>query len=201
MNFIKAFVFGSLAVFQFAFAAPEAALDPSLQGIFDRLGTVGVNYKTEGVVCEQIARLQLHEQFPEPRYQITTGVEYLVDDRIVGELDLVVVDRQTSMVILLGEVKCWRSLDKAMDKAKSQRDRFLWTYQQNKSVIVFRPKEKQLVLKSADFEKLQGYIFVSQVGGKKWGFTQELPYRLSELESLQEHLIQCQKKNLCPLNE
>lgn len=201
MSFIKAFFLSSLAALQFAFAAPEAPLDPALQGIFDRLGAVGVNYKTEGVVCEQIARLQLYEQFPESRYQITTGVEYLVDDRIVGELDLVVVDRQTAMVVLLGEVKCWRSLDKAMDKAKSQRDRFLWTYQQNKSVIVFRPKEKQLVLSSADFEKLQGYIFVSQVGGKKWGFTQELPYRLSELESLQEHLIQCQKKNLCPLNE
>lgn len=201
MNFIKIFLLSSLAALQVALAAPAADLDPSLQGIFDRLGAVGVNYKADGVVCEQIARLQLYEQFPEPRYQITTGVEYIVDDRIIGELDLVIIDRQTSAVVMLGEVKCWRSLDKAMDKAKSQRDRFLWTYRQNKSAIIFRPKEKQLVLKSADFEKFQGYLFVSQVGGKKWGFNEELPYRLSELDSLQEHLIQCQKKHICPLND
>ena len=178
-----------------ATAVPE--LPARLQSVFEELGRADVNYKTEGVVCEQLARLQLKEKYPEAEYGITTGVEYLVDERIIGELDLVIYRRSTREVVTLGEVKCWRSLDGAMDKAKEQRDRFLWTLQQNRPVILFRAKEKNQQFVAQDFGHSLKYIFVSQMGGKKWGFTDELPYRLSELEALQENLIFCQKKGLC----
>lgn len=179
------------------FAAPLPKLPEHLQSVFTALAKVDTNYKTEGVVCEQLARLQLKSKYPENEYAITTGVEYSVDERIVGELDLVIYRRSTHQVVVLGEVKCWKSLDGAMDKAKEQRDRFLWTLSQRRKEIVFKSKEKNEQFAEQDFSSPAEYIFVSQTGGKKWGFTEELPYRLSELEILQVNLISCQKKGSC----
>ncbi len=109
-----------------AFAAkPIPVLPLKLQALFDAIKDTGVNYKPDGAVCEQVVILQMQQAYPADQYALTSGVEYDIGDGTVGELDLVVVNKSTQHVELVGEVKCWHDFGAAMDKAKAQRDRFM----------------------------------------------------------------------------
>ncbi|WP_413290702.1 hypothetical protein [Bdellovibrio sp. HCB337] len=182
-----------------SFAKQLAPLSPKLQPLFENLKTVPVNYKPEGAVCEQVARLQAFDEFPEDRFAITTGVKYDAGENTIGELDLIVVDKATRHVELVAEVKCWRDYGSAMDKAKVQRDRFMWTLTQFPEKIHFESEDPEFQFTEANFHGLTTFRFISQVGGVRKGFNQEIPYTLSEMSELREHLVRCQKKGECPL--
>lgn len=185
----------------FAFAAKPQPLSPKLQPLFEAIKNAGVNYKPDGTVCEQIVVLQTQQSFPADRYAITTGVEYEIGDGTLGELDLVVVNRETQRVELVGEVKCWHDFGAAMDKAKYQRDRFLWHLTQFPEKITFIAHDPTFKFTEASFHGLNQFIFISQVGGVKKGFDQEIPYNLEEMRELQEALVRCQNSRACPLDK
>lgn len=174
---------------------PELSED--LQVYFQFLRNQPVNYKVDGTVCEQLTRLHFIQQYPESEFNVDSGVEYGDSTGVLGELDLIVTKKVDNEVVLLGEVKCWKSLDMGMDKAKFQRDRFLWNLQSQGRNLFFRGGQLALNYDFTRFEASPEYIFVSQVGGKKWGFQYELPLRLSQLDELQQYLVRCQKKGLC----
>jgi hypothetical protein len=87
-----------------------------------------------------------------------------------------------------------------MDKAKMQRDRFLWNLSQFPAKIAFRSDDPEFSFVESNFRGLNQYIFVSQMGGVKKGFDIEIPYNLGEMRELQEFLVRCQKSGQCPLN-
>lgn len=182
-----------------SFAKQLAPLNPKLQPLFDVLKTVPVNYKPEGAVCEQVARLQAFAAFPADRFAITTGVKYDTGAETLGELDLIIVEKATQHVQLVGEVKCWKDFGSAMDKGKYQRDRFMWNLTQFPDKIHFESEDPEFQFTEAHFHGLSKFIFISQVGGVRKGFDQEIPYTLSEMAELREHLVRCQKKGECPL--
>lgn len=196
-----------LLIFNFAFlisfaafgAKPLPTLTPKLQPLFEALKDKGVNYKPEGTVCEQVTVLQMRQTYPADSYAITTGVEYAIGDGVLGELDLVIVNLQNRRVEVAGEVKCWNNFYSAMDKAKMQRDRFLWNLSQFPGKIAFRSDDPDFSFAESDFRGLNQYIFVSQMGGVKKGFDIEIPYNLGEMRELQEFLVRCQKSGKCPL--
>lgn len=199
---MKLFIFSFVFLLSFAASAakPVPVLQPKLQPLFEALKNTGVNYKPEGTVCEQVVVLQMRQTYPADRYAITTGVEYEVGNGTLGELDLVIVNLQNRRVELAGEVKCWRDFFSAMDKAKAQRDRFLWNLSQFPEKIVFRAYDPKFSFVEADFRGLNQFIFVSQMGGIKKGFDLEIPYNLGEMHELQEALVRCQKSRQCRLD-
>ena len=82
-----------------------------------------------GKVCERVAELQLEREFPLGSYLIIPNVVYEKEEnkenRVrLGELDIVVVSKADSKVVLIAEVKCWQNRSKAARKAKKQLNRF-----------------------------------------------------------------------------
>lgn len=195
----------ALVVLCFAEVALAQRLQPlpeTLQEAFAFLSQQKANYKTEGVVCEQLAKREFSKIYPSDRYYIDVGVEYRDSQgQTIGELDLVVFDHQFKNVMLIVEVKCWRSLDQGMDKAQVQRDRFLYALQTQQQSLVFVSKNPHQEYSHLSFSADLRYRFASQVGGKKWGFDLEIPFKLSDIELLQQHLVRCQKKGLCHVSD
>lgn len=190
--------FFSVSVFA---GKPIPPLPPKLQVLFDAIKDTGVNYKPDGAVCEQVVILQMQQSYPADHYALTSGVEYDVGDGTVGELDLVVVNKDTQHVELVGEVKCWHDFSAAMDKAKMQRDRFMWHLTQFASKIVFTPHDPDFKFTESSFHGLEKFIFISQMGGVRKGFDVEIPYNLGEMQQLQEALVRCQNSGRCPLDK
>ncbi|MFK7823834.1 MAG: hypothetical protein AB8G05_06750 [Oligoflexales bacterium] len=82
-----------------------------------------------GKVCERVAELQLEKEFPLRSYLIVPNVVYEKEaekeNRIrLGELDIVVVSKADSKVVLIAEVKCWENRSRAAKKARKQLNRF-----------------------------------------------------------------------------
>lgn len=199
---MKFIVFAAACFFSvFAFAKKPLPLPAKLQPLFEALKNTGVNYKPDGTVCEQIVILQMQQTYPVDQYTVTAGVEYEIGDGTLGELDLVIQNKATQQVELVGEVKCWRDFGSAMDKAKVQRDRFLWNLTQFPDKITFVAHDKSLQFTEANFHGLNKFIFISNIGGVRKGFDLEIPYNLPETRELQEALVHCQNKGLCPLDK
>ena len=81
-----------------------------LQAIFQKLQRVPRDYRVFGTVCDEAARVMLAEKYPAPTYTIETNIEYADKSRVVGELDVVVLDHSNSEALLIAEVKCWSGL-------------------------------------------------------------------------------------------
>lgn len=189
MKFFKSIFFLSLI------SVPVFA-SGDIQVVFEALKNSAVDYGPSGQVCEQVARLQFAEKYTPDRYEITGGLEYKVQNRTIGELDLVIFEKQTHNVVLVGEVKCWKRLGQALEKAHDQRSRFLKTLNRQGSEIVFASKEGQ-TFEAAQFDSPE-YVSIAQEGSESYGFDVDLNYSLHDLMKLREMLISCQTHHQCP---
>lgn len=176
----------------FSFSALAADIEP----VFQALQQSAVNYEPDGSVCEQVALLKLRESYPTEDFSIANGVEYSTGGDTLGELDLVVVEKKTNKVVLVGEVKCWRNLQQAMDKLKAQRDRFTWNLTKHTQQMQFTDYEG-FNFKVEQFEGISNFRSISQLGGIRRGFDVELDFTLSELKELRSKLLKCQAWGHC----
>jgi hypothetical protein len=182
--------------FFFAFLFSATALARDVQPVFEALKNLPVDYEPAGQICEQVTRLQLAQQYKSDKYDITIGIEYAVNHRTIGELDVVVVDKATHNVVISAEVKCWKSLSGALNKARDQRTRVQRTLQKSGNQIVFTAHEGGHF--TADNFRNVKWMSVAQLGSKAAGFDAELAFTLSELMDLRMMLIRCQDQGQCP---
>lgn len=161
---------------------------------FHALGQLPVNYFDTGAVCEQVAKQELMKSYPEPGFEVVTGISYGHKAATVGELDVIVFANSTKKAILIAEVKCWNKLAKAHAKAVAQRQRFLEALQRLPNMILHSKTQAYSVTQFQDIER---FISISQLGGEENGFEMTLPYSLEDLMNLREKLLQCQNQHLC----
>ncbi|ASD64063.1 hypothetical protein [Bdellovibrio bacteriovorus] len=166
-----------------------------IEPYFEALKNSGANFEPDGTVCEEIARLEVTKEFGDA-YEVTTGVEYSLGKDTIGELDVVVFERATHKVVLVAEVKCWKNLQQAMDKLKAQRDRFTWNLTKHAAHIQFQPDEG-LSFRVEDFQGPFKFRAISQCGGLKKGFDQEIQLTLTEVQQLRSKLLKCQAWGEC----
>ncbi|MDG0817458.1 hypothetical protein [Bdellovibrio svalbardensis] len=171
-----------------------------LQAAFAALQNSKVNYEPDGAVCEQLAILKARVTYPESAYDITGGIEYDIGGETLGELDLVILEKQTRKVVLVEEVKCWKNYGSGLDKAKVQRDRFMWNLTKFTSKIRFTSYTDEQFT-AENFQNAFPFIFVSHAGGVKHGFDQELDFNMSEVRELRTQLLKCQAFGPCPKPE
>ena len=183
--------------FLFILALAGPAFATSTQPAFDALKTKAVDYGPTGQICEQVARLELAEKYLPAQYDIAVGVEYAVAGRTIGELDIVIVDKRSNAVELVGEVKCWKSVSGGLAKARKQRARFLRTLSSRPDQIVFKAKEGG-AFSSNQFQR-STFIAIAQNGAKTEGFDMELTYTLRELMDLRGQLLDCQSQGKCAI--
>ncbi|NRA45076.1 MAG: hypothetical protein HRU09_09000 [Oligoflexales bacterium] len=119
-----------LTIASLVFNASISAASKLSREYFEQLKHLPFEYVSDvGKVCERVAELQLEKEFPVEDYVIVSNVVYEKEanseNRIrLGELDVVVVSKDDSKVVLIAEVKCWQNRTKAAKKAKKQLRRF-----------------------------------------------------------------------------
>lgn len=161
---------------------------------FEALKGIPRSYQDSGAICEEIARLDVQKKYPAPQYKVEVGIAYGDNQRTIGELDVVVFDR--NQVILVGEVKCWKDLRGGLKKALDQRARFLKNLHSNKPLIFTSTSTHQRFSQNA-FKDVQEFITIGQMGAVESGYDAELGYTLSELHGHTEDMIGCQNSGQC----
>jgi hypothetical protein len=170
-----------------------ALADSHLDVLYDRLKDTGINYKVIGAVCEQVAKIKFEEHFPTDSFEIITGISYLSQGQVLGELDLVVTDKHDHRVIAVAEVKCWKDNYKALKKAGRQLVRLKKTLQSG-IPIEYRNSGKKIDPLMGSFDSKTMLIPVSYNGS---GFKFSLDESLDDLMILRERLINCQSRRAC----
>ncbi len=186
MNFVTALI--SLFVSFQAFAG--------IGEDFRDLKDSGINYEIVGSVCEEVLRLRYQEEFPANKYSVVTGIEYGDGSRTVGELDVIVFESNTQKVVRVGEIKCWKDNRSALNKAQSQRKRFLTHLASGKQVF-FKSLHSNYKWNKSHFANFKEMVTVAPRGSKADGFDAELSYELSELMKLRQMLMECQNNGQC----
>lgn len=103
----------------------ELSADPRLQNYIEILEAnkdlQDFQFNSEGDVLEALAIAEKEESYPPPMFFVTGGVSYGEDPaRVMGELDIIVFERATCSVVLVGEAK----LGKGVSEARKQLARF-----------------------------------------------------------------------------
>jgi hypothetical protein len=159
-----------------------------------QLRSLAVNYQVEGAICEQVARLELLNEYNPRQYQIEVNMAYGAGSQTLGELDVVVIETYSGLVVLVAEVKCWTEPGRAQAKGSSQRQRFmghlnatrdLWIQHDGKNVSLRR------------FSELKNFILIGQNGVRRHGFERELKLDLDELMGLRRTMMDCQRAGDC----
>ena len=164
--------------------------------LFEALRESGEKYQIIGTVCEQVAKIKMAQEYQAPEYDVVTGIAYRDDERTIGELDVVVISKRTHKAIVVAEVKCWKNLRGARNKAQDQRSRFQKTIKRG-TKIELACTDGSCQYRRGDFDSVEKFLSISQEGGRDAGFEMELPYSLDELMDLRMRLMQCQERNEC----
>ncbi|MBO9666657.1 MAG: hypothetical protein J7501_07560 [Bdellovibrio sp.] len=186
----------NLVLISFLSLSSTLAFAGDIQAAFETLKNSGVNYDPDGAVCEELERVRLDKIYPADKFVITGDVEYSTGGLTIGELDIIILDRQTNKVVLLEEVKCWKDFDGALLKAKSQKQRFEWNLEKSPRSLIFTSYDGR----SYSAEQFMGNIpfnFISQQGGVAKGFTYEFDLNLREVHQLRMMLLKCQQNGEC----
>lgn len=118
------------------YSTREQQMDDYLRYLKEVIIEEDIKYPNVGKVLELLARMYLQELtdiYPKSTYKISSGVEYKkVGHPVIGELDIIVYDKVSCKVKVIGESKASSrgSLHKALRKAIEQIRRFqnfLWT--------------------------------------------------------------------------
>ncbi|MDG0816024.1 hypothetical protein [Bdellovibrio svalbardensis] len=164
---------------------------------FENLKSVPRSYEDSGAICEEIARLDVQKSYPAPQYEVITGISYSDEQRrVIGELDVIVFDKNMNKVIRIAEVKCWKDIRAGLEKAMEQRQRFLKAIRSSKGLI-FRSTSSDVTYSKEQFEGVSDFITLGQKGTVQAGYGQELEYTLLELHQHRYDMIACQHKGLC----
>lgn len=163
-----------------------------LQDLFEQLRDSGLNYEVVGTVCEQVSRLELQKTYPPAEFEIINGIEYGDLTRTIGELDVVVFQKSTKKAVLVGEVKCWKDNNAAIEKAHDQRKRFQKSLSKNIDLHTYDTD-----FDKSQFNQVQKYVAIAPKGSKDYGFEMDMENSLSELMQLRKMLINCQSQGQC----
>ncbi len=103
-------------------AKDKLAKDPQLLEYYNQLLAIkdlhGFTFGNEGEVLEALSILSLENQYPKDKYFATGGIMYFPSSgpSTLGELDLVVYEKASCKVVLVGEAKLSRNTGKAREQ-------------------------------------------------------------------------------------
>lgn len=181
----------SLFVFAFLFSSLSLAIP--LPQLFDQLKDSGAKFAVVGMVCEKVAIIELERTYKPADFEIVNGIVYDDGTRTIGELDVVIIDKKTRDVVLVGEVKCWKDVHGGLNKALDQRKRFK-TYLDRQITLVDGDNRHY---SKEQFKHNPKFVAIAQSGSKSQGFDVELENSLNDLMTLRQQLLVCQDQGQC----
>lgn len=162
--------------------------------LFEILAYSDASFVPTGAVCEQVAMVEFEEHFPKSQYDMVLGIEYTNMKEVIGELDLVIFDKQTKMAQSVIEIKCWKNPKGGLRKARQQRMRF---QNQMKYRLELFDRNKTFYKKD-QFTQIREYKSAGQLGVTDEGYDLELSLNLKELMVLRNMLLDCYAVKECP---
>ena len=162
---------------------------------YNSLKDEGIFFGVTGTICEEVARLEMAQAYPEPQYHVVTGIAYGTNKKTIGELDVIVFENRTQDAVMIAEVKCWKDMDGGLAKARDQRKRFLKNIQ--KGGIDMRSTHDNRAYSAKQFRGVKDFETIGQKGSKDHGYDRELDHYLEDLMSLRTRLMNCQQTGEC----
>jgi hypothetical protein len=169
---------------------------------YDKLSNIPAKYVVFGTICEYLTKIRLEDQYSPSSFDIEVGIEYRQGGRVIGEIDVVVFRKADKEAVLVGQVKCRKSMSSARGQAHEQNQRFVNTMNRNNSRIgkvTFRSTSNPaLVITDTMMDEVGTYITASQDGGLLHGFTMTVGHDLDTVSAMRERLLECQEDARCP---
>lgn len=110
---------------------------------------------TRGSLCEKLVYQILSEEYTINRFQILMNLEYSSGQRVAGELDVVVIDKENDGdIVLVGEVKCKSDERKARSEARRQLQRFQAYIEDTKALAFEHQEQCKINLKNSGHQLL-----------------------------------------------
>lgn len=163
---------------------------------FEKLKHIPRSYEDIGGICEALAQINFEMKYPAPQFFVDSGVEYKDSENTAGELDILVLDLNTNKVIHIAEVKCWKNLQQAQQKAVSQRNRFI-KYLKSGHQIYFEGANSGRFYSKDQFSEIFLKTSVAQKGSVAFGFDEELEFDFKELRRFGMEMLRCQDRGEC----
>jgi hypothetical protein len=188
-GFMRVFVFiAALLVSPMGFA--------SWSEDFQEIKNTPRNYTDAGAICEELAKVQFEKEYNKKDFEVVVGIAYGDGQRTIGELDVVVFDRNSKSAVKVTEVKCWADLSGGLHKAHLQRARFLANIDAKKP-IYFKSTATLKSYPQDVFKDVTVFTTLGQKGSVQAGYDAELEYDLNELHRLSSEMIRCQNQGVC----
>ena len=182
------------SILAFPLLAKDNSDQKKIDEYFEVLSFDKVDFTPEGAVCERVALREVDSLYPRENYDVVNSISYNDKGTTIGELDLVVFDKNTKKVEAIAEVKCWTSFKSALKKAKDQRIRFQTFL--NRGIVIFDKDDHKY--SKDDFKQVKRFFTISQDGGVNQGFDFELSMSLNDLMKLRQKLLDCHLEGRCP---
>ena len=97
--------------------------------------------------------------------------------------------------ISISEVKCWKNLGKAHNKATNQLERFEHYMRTADKLVMYLSDDKQRHFEMTQFDEQPEYLAASQDGGEEHGFNWTIGVSLDEAHMLRNKLLRWQGRN------
>ena len=187
-------LFAALSLF---LSSVAYAASPQVIADYRELRHIPAQYQVIGTVCEQVAKLRLAALWDEDVYEIKIGIGYWTEHRQIGELDVVIFERETGEAVQVGEVKCRRNVSRARSHAEEQLERFRAHVEANHTLFIRDMDDRDHTYNRSQFDEVSEYFTVSQDGGARAGFDMEIGLSIPDVYELQEMLVDCQDRGAC----
>lgn len=169
-------------------SAVAGGLSPRLEAYRKVLVDSGSPVEKLGDVLEILVRHELQAVYAPEHFEVTGGLEYLVQGRVAGELDIMVVERPADPALapahpevhVVGEAKLWRNLEKALAKAHEQLQRFRGHHGAGRITSYRYLPDPSRHWQSDYFREAMDYQTWGPAGAEARGFTDEVDLTADE---------------------
>ena len=110
-------------------SASICAFAGTVESFFEKFSGLKVNTQNTGQLGELVAMADLKESYPETTHEMLNGIKYFRGSEVVGELDIVIIDKSSQKVVEVVEVKTSKDPSSVYSKASKQLERFVSEFQ------------------------------------------------------------------------
>lgn len=158
-----------------------------LEGYFQAIRDLPLNWGNVGSVLEAVAVLKLQEAYPEPEYAIYSGIEYANNaGRTLGELDVLIWDALADKALAVYECKLTSNFQRAGAKAEEQLERFQDALKSKEIKIMHSRYNK--TFKPEQFKQVAIFGIIGPHGANRAGWDLQIDISREEGDLLQERI-------------
>jgi len=156
---------------------------------YEMIKDLPYDYGQVGSIVEALAHSQLEVLYPAPHYEVIGDLDYQEGVRTVGELDLVVFDRESGRAVLVAEAKLTDNFKWARRSARKQIHRFQSYLHEGKITRFIHTADPKRTVTTNQFTDVGRYVLIGPRNALAAGFDYEVDVTRTEADELQAKLL------------